>query len=316
MTLPPSVFSTHRQMSRRILIVDDEQFLLRTLTRALSKSTNHEIAGVDCVREVREALVHFRPDLVVCDLELGDGTGLDVLDLLRRHGLSIPFIVLSGYVDAYADALPDDPRVVIRRKPLRASELIALVEAQLVGATREGSQVFSVSDYLQMAHFSRRSLRVTVRCRTGESGMVEVWEGDPWNARCGHEEGLEALAKMLTAPPMALATTPLPESPATRQIQLPTSALLLDLAKRSDDAARHRGPTPEPELAPATDPSAAEPMTAFITAMTQWQLPEAAAHLREARRHDPSDARLQAWWCDLLLARWDEETRLRNGGAA
>lgn len=72
------------------------------LTAVLRSLQAHVVAA----RNVEEAEVEVqfsRPHLIVCDLKLPDGTGLEFLQWLRarRHGANIPCIAITGWKDHF-----------------------------------------------------------------------------------------------------------------------------------------------------------------------------------------------------------------------
>lgn len=73
-------------MDRRILIVEDDISMQELLIAHIS--SRGEAGSIDCtgsVRESVEALGATPYDLIVLDLQLPDGDGLEVLEALRRH---------------------------------------------------------------------------------------------------------------------------------------------------------------------------------------------------------------------------------------
>ncbi|PKN55697.1 MAG: Fis family transcriptional regulator [Deltaproteobacteria bacterium HGW-Deltaproteobacteria-14] len=83
-------------MSATILIVDDEKNIRVSLARSLS------IEGYRCddADSVASALARFEPlshDLVMLDVQLPDGSGLDVLAELKGRAPETPVVVMSGH---------------------------------------------------------------------------------------------------------------------------------------------------------------------------------------------------------------------------
>jgi two-component system, response regulator RegA len=79
-----------------LLIVDDDGPFLRRLARAM------ESRGflVDTAESVAEGIAKSRarpPKYAVCDLRLGDGNGLDVIEAIRQGRQDTKVIVLTGY---------------------------------------------------------------------------------------------------------------------------------------------------------------------------------------------------------------------------
>lgn len=110
----------------RILVVDDDAGVAAAIVDALS-ACGHGVLRAGTVAEVHE----LRPDvdLVLLDLGLPDGDGLDVLRVLRRDS-DIPVLVLTAR-GAERDVVrglhlgADDYLV----KPVRLRELLARIDA-------------------------------------------------------------------------------------------------------------------------------------------------------------------------------------------
>lgn len=123
----------------RILIVEDEAEIRRFVRLALEHA-GHEVFEADgLTRGLIEAGTR-RPDLLVLDLGLPDGDGVDLIRDLRGWS-AIPVVVLSARsaeADKIAalDAGADDYLV----KPFGAGELLARVRAQLRRATLQSTQ--------------------------------------------------------------------------------------------------------------------------------------------------------------------------------
>lgn len=113
-----------------ILIVEDEADIRRFVRLTLS-AEGHTVYEADSVRRGLIEAGTRRPDLVVLDLGLPDGDGVDLIRDLRKWS-SVPVIVLSARSQesdkiAALDAGADDYLV----KPFGAGELMARVRAQL-----------------------------------------------------------------------------------------------------------------------------------------------------------------------------------------
>jgi PAS domain S-box-containing protein len=78
-----------------ILLVEDNPDSLRALTMSLSQ-LGYEVRPANSLRTALSAAENQGFDLIVSDLELGDGTGLDLLRSLGP-GRSAPAIALTGY---------------------------------------------------------------------------------------------------------------------------------------------------------------------------------------------------------------------------
>lgn len=91
-------------MSRTVLIVDDHA-PFRSWARCLLEDEGFEVvAAVGDVAGAREALRRLRPDVVLLDVQLPDGDGIDVAAELAadaaRSGAGRPLIVIVSARDA------------------------------------------------------------------------------------------------------------------------------------------------------------------------------------------------------------------------
>ena len=64
----------------------------------LNELNGIEIVGqAGSVEEAISALRQFKPDIMTLDMRLPDGSGLDILRLIQREGLSTAVIILTSY---------------------------------------------------------------------------------------------------------------------------------------------------------------------------------------------------------------------------
>jgi DNA-binding response OmpR family regulator len=124
---------------RTVLVVEDEESITTPLTAALARE-GFEAAVAATAAEALELAARLEPDLVLLDLMLPDGSGLDVCRELRRTS-SVPIIVVTARGDE-ADRvvgleLGADDYVV---KPFSARELVARMRAVLRRAEAPGEQ--------------------------------------------------------------------------------------------------------------------------------------------------------------------------------
>jgi CheY-like chemotaxis protein len=68
----------------RVLVVDDHPLNLMLLQRVL-EIEGHDVVAVDSLRAARRAIAERLPELVVLDLQLPDGDGLDLARELRSN---------------------------------------------------------------------------------------------------------------------------------------------------------------------------------------------------------------------------------------
>jgi two-component system CheB/CheR fusion protein len=83
------------QPGARILLVEDHEFTASLLSRLL-RTSGHDVLNANNVATALETAARCPIDLVISDLGLPDGTGMELMaELARKHGLR--GIALSGY---------------------------------------------------------------------------------------------------------------------------------------------------------------------------------------------------------------------------
>jgi two-component system response regulator HydG len=120
-------------MKATILVVDDKPNMAAMLTKVLGK-----IARVVTARGVRSAMeiLDRQPIAVVlCDLRMNDGSGLDVLGAVRARWSGVPFILMTAYasVPTAVQAMREGAYDYVT-KPFETEALKALVERALTRA--------------------------------------------------------------------------------------------------------------------------------------------------------------------------------------
>lgn len=113
----------------RVLIADDHEEVRDLLTRTL-RHEGHETLTAATAKETRVKLDECVVDVIVLDVALPDGSGIEVCRDLRRAGISTPVLLLTAHAAvpervAGLDAGADD----FLGKPFAVSELRARVRA-------------------------------------------------------------------------------------------------------------------------------------------------------------------------------------------
>jgi two-component system, OmpR family, copper resistance phosphate regulon response regulator CusR len=142
----------------RILIVEDERKVLRSLERGLHAEGYETLVAGDGDEGYRLAVAH-RPDCVILDLMLPGRDGFQVLADLRKAGETTPVLILTAR-DAVEDRVAgldlgaDDYLV----KPFAFAELVARLRA-LLRRGRGERDTFLRADDLEMDLLRRRVVR-------------------------------------------------------------------------------------------------------------------------------------------------------------
>ncbi|MHB8764705.1 MAG: response regulator, partial [Deferrisomatales bacterium] len=83
-------------MSRRILVVDDEESILRSL-EAVLRDEGHEVVLSETAEAALEAVEAEDPDLVLLDVWLPGMDGIEALEAIRTRHPELPVVIMSGH---------------------------------------------------------------------------------------------------------------------------------------------------------------------------------------------------------------------------
>lgn len=157
-----------------VLVVDDDAELCALLDRAL-RADGHHIRTVDSLARTRTLLARHTPEVLVLDLELGDGNGLELCRELRRarFGPAILILTASGEIAsrvAGLDAGANDYLV----KPFAVAELRARIRA--LGRRQEQAGARLERGDIELDFARRRAWRcgLEVTLTTREWAIVEA----------------------------------------------------------------------------------------------------------------------------------------------
>jgi DNA-binding response OmpR family regulator len=127
-------------MRRRLLLVEDDPTLRQALTFNLTRE-GYEVTGAADGEAALEAARSDRLDLILLDVMLPGMSGVEVLRVLRREGITTPVIILSAKGDEIDRVvglkIGADDYVA---KPFSRPELLARIEAVLRRQRRESDE--------------------------------------------------------------------------------------------------------------------------------------------------------------------------------
>ena len=82
----------------RVLVVDDHDIVRDALASLLERHPDFQVVGIaSSIREALPLLDSARPDIVLADLSLGDGSAVELVRALRRGRMKGRVIVITGF---------------------------------------------------------------------------------------------------------------------------------------------------------------------------------------------------------------------------
>jgi len=152
----------------RLLLVDDERLVLATLAAELHRlgyavQTATRAEEADALARTREF------DLVVLDMRMGDGCGLELGATLRT--LDVPFMFLTAFADEASVAKAAEHGALgYLVKPLQAAQIAPAIETALARA-REQRTLRERESQLNSALASSRETSIAVGILMAREGL-------------------------------------------------------------------------------------------------------------------------------------------------
>jgi two-component system, NtrC family, response regulator AtoC len=121
----------------KVLIVDDEPSIARSLTRVLEER-GYAIQAASTGKDGLALVTDWRPQIVLLDLKLPDTDGLELLPKIRHIESAVQVIVLTAYADTKAavQAMKKGAADFLR-KPYDMEEVVLAVQNAVKASARE-----------------------------------------------------------------------------------------------------------------------------------------------------------------------------------
>lgn len=163
---------------KTLLVVDDEA----DLREIVSSELEYMGARVFQAENVAAAKVLIESeafDLVVSDIRMPGGTGIDLLNYIKAKSINVPPIILiTGFADISAEAAFNQGAEALLSKPFKLEELID-VATKLTGPADQRFQLNDVKNYKKLHSKFDDSLSSLIsrhECAIGRGGITLVAE--------------------------------------------------------------------------------------------------------------------------------------------
>ncbi|MCZ6832654.1 MAG: sigma-54 dependent transcriptional regulator, partial [Acidobacteria bacterium] len=123
--------AAHGEGMPRVLVIDDEPVVQDVLARILDRAGYGSSAAVTG-RDGLQLLAEGKHDLVILDVMLPDGNGVDILRAIKKEDRDLPVIMMTAYgsVDNAVSAMKEGAFHYVT-KPFANEEVLLLVEKAL-----------------------------------------------------------------------------------------------------------------------------------------------------------------------------------------
>ncbi|HEX7959650.1 MAG TPA: response regulator [Terriglobales bacterium] len=116
---------------RKVLIVDDEENL-RSGFHAFIEHYGCAVRSCESGDEAVALAAKFKPDVLLCDLNLGSESGIEVAKQVRRSFPNCKIVLMSG-IDIQQVKSDSDTLFIVLQKPIELDDLLAAVGIQRDG---------------------------------------------------------------------------------------------------------------------------------------------------------------------------------------
>ena len=126
---------------KHILIVEDDTTFAVMLQTWLSKK-KFSVASVSGIAAAKKTLIESSVDLVLCDLRLPDGDGIDLLEWVSNRNVNVPLIVMTSYaaIPSAVQAMKLGARDYIS-KPVNPEDLLQKINEVFNAGVKTGKQI-------------------------------------------------------------------------------------------------------------------------------------------------------------------------------
>jgi DNA-binding NtrC family response regulator len=123
-----AVMASARLQGRRVVLVDDDEALLRVLTTGLELS-GCVVTAFGRFEDAKKYLATAVPDILITDVRLGGSNGLHLVVMTKLRHPEMIAVVMTGYDDIVLkkDAEAVGAHYVV--KPILVADLVELLDA-------------------------------------------------------------------------------------------------------------------------------------------------------------------------------------------
>ena len=120
-------------MKKSVLIIDDEK-PVRTVLRLHLVNAGYSVDEAKSGRDGMKLASENHYDLVLCDLKLGDMSGVDIIKILSKQINALPIVAVSGFInEGLIHEVTKAGNVEYLSKPFLKEELLAVTRKLLHG---------------------------------------------------------------------------------------------------------------------------------------------------------------------------------------
>ncbi len=184
----------------RVLLVEDEAMLRDSMARAIAKVPTYSVEAVATVGEAVASIQMNPPDILVSDIDLPDGSGIELLSVLKKQKRDIPVLFVSAYLADFRGDIPSDSGISLLEKPFEVEQLRDKIRMALQGRAVDLKEEFSIPmsalGYVELASLGKHSIRICV-VESAIFGEIIIKDGAIWAAQDWEGVGEAAFMRLI-----------------------------------------------------------------------------------------------------------------------
>ncbi len=135
-------------IARKILLIDDDNDLRNSLAEQLALYDEFDVLTASTAAEGMQTLKSNMVDIILLDVGLPDMDGREACKMMRKHGVKVPIIMLTGQASDSDQILGlESGANDYVTKPFRFAVLLARIRAQLRQHEQSEDAVFTIGSY-------------------------------------------------------------------------------------------------------------------------------------------------------------------------
>ncbi len=110
-----------------ILVVDDDHDVVYLLSEYLA-GFGYRVISANSGKMARTVTDNYRPDLILSDINMPDGNGLNLLHKVKSNFPELPFFFITGKHGVRKDSCLNQGAIDIIRKPFDLKQLVETLD--------------------------------------------------------------------------------------------------------------------------------------------------------------------------------------------
>ncbi len=202
----------------KILIVDDDRFVRMALSEAL-RTWDYEIVEADTVKSAKKSFIDESPAIVLLDIDLPDGSGLDILTFVKAQSPETIAVMITGNVDVENtvaalrggahDFIGKPVRVEELRVTLRNATETRELRREVTRDRTERKRGFSFSEIVGASASMNKAMDLALRVAESDVGSI-LLNGETGTGKDLFARAIHFASERANAPYLAINCAALP----------------------------------------------------------------------------------------------------------